>query len=62
VRHSGQREDHGRSRSPDAEDRGWSNTDRVLGGRTIKRSDDAMCGLHHALEDEERRFIGLVSK
>jgi hypothetical protein len=62
VRHSGQREDHGRSRSPDAEDRGWSNTDRVLGDRTIKRSDDAMCGLHHALGDEERRFLGLVSK
>jgi hypothetical protein len=25
-------EDHGRSRRPGAEDRGWSDIDRVLGG------------------------------
>jgi hypothetical protein len=31
-------EDHGRSRRPDVEDRGWSSTGRVLGGRMIERS------------------------
>jgi hypothetical protein len=41
-------EDHGRSRRPSAEDRGWSNTGWVLGGRMIERSNDAVCGLHHA--------------
>jgi hypothetical protein len=33
-------------------------TDRVLGGRTIERSGDAMCDLHHARGDEEREFFG----
>jgi hypothetical protein len=32
-------------------------TGRVLGGRTIERSDDAVCGLHHAHKDEERGFL-----
>jgi hypothetical protein len=27
-------------------------TGRVLGGRTIGRSGDTVCGLHHAQEDE----------
>jgi hypothetical protein len=31
-----------------AEDRGWSSTCRVFGGRTIDISDDAVCGLHRA--------------
>jgi hypothetical protein len=33
-------------------------TGRVLGGRTIGRSDDAVCGLHRARRDEEREFHG----
>jgi hypothetical protein len=55
-------EDHGRSRRPSAEDRGWSSTGRVLGGRMIERSGDAMCGLHCAQGDEECWFLGLASK
>jgi hypothetical protein len=31
---------------------------RVLGGRTIKRSGDTVCGLHRAHGDEEGRFLG----
>jgi hypothetical protein len=34
-------------------DTGWA-----LGGRTIGRSGDTMCGLHHAREDEESEFLG----
>jgi hypothetical protein len=33
-------------------------TSQVLGGRTIERSGDAVCGLHRAHGDEERRFLG----
>jgi hypothetical protein len=33
-------------------------TGRVLGGRVIERSSDAMCGLHHARGDEEHEFLG----
>jgi hypothetical protein len=32
-------------------------TGRELGGRTIERSDGAMCGLHRACGDEERGFL-----
>jgi hypothetical protein len=32
---------------------GW-----VLGGWVIKRSGGAMCGLHRAQGDEDRRFLG----
>jgi hypothetical protein len=32
-------------------------TGRVLGGRTIRRSGDAECGLHHARGDEEHEFL-----
>jgi hypothetical protein len=32
---------------------GW-----VLGGRAIKRSGGAVCGLHRARRDEERGFLG----
>jgi hypothetical protein len=51
-------ENLGRSRRPGAEDQGWSSTGRVLGGRMIRRSDDAVCGLHRAQRDEERGFPG----
>jgi hypothetical protein len=37
-----------RSRRPGVVDRGWSSTGRVLGGRTIEMSGDAVCGLHRA--------------
>jgi hypothetical protein len=37
---------------------GDSCTGRVLSGRMIRRSGDAMCGLHRARGDEERRFLG----
>jgi hypothetical protein len=33
-------------------------TGRVLSGRTIERSGDAVCGLYHAHEDENHRFLG----
>jgi hypothetical protein len=33
-------------------------TDRVLSGRVIKRSSDAVCGLYHARGDEECEFLG----
>jgi hypothetical protein len=54
----GSDEDHGKSRGPGAEDSGWSIIGQVLGGRTIERSGDAMCGLHRAQGDEERGFLG----
>jgi hypothetical protein len=54
--------DHGRSRRPGAEGREWSSVGRVLGGRTIERSGDTVCGLHRAQGDEECRFLGLASK
>jgi hypothetical protein len=37
---------------------GDGRTGRVLSGRMIRRSGDAMCGLHRALGDEERGFFG----
>jgi hypothetical protein len=40
--------DRGRSRRPGVEDQGCSSTGWVLGGRTIKRSGDAVCCLHRA--------------
>jgi hypothetical protein len=33
-------------------------TGRVLGGRVIERSGDAMYGLHRTRGDEEREFLG----
>jgi hypothetical protein len=33
-------------------------TGRVLGDRAIERSGGAVCGLHRAHGDEERRFLG----
>jgi hypothetical protein len=32
-------------------------TGRVLGGRAIERSGDAVCGLYRAHGDEEREFL-----
>jgi hypothetical protein len=58
VRHAGRDKDRGRSRRPGAEDQRWSSTGRVLGGQTIGRSGDAICGLYRAQGDEERGFLG----
>jgi hypothetical protein len=58
----GSDEDHGRIRRPGAMDWGWSSIGRVLGGWTIKRSGDAVCGLHRAQGEMERRYLGLASK
>jgi NCAIR mutase (PurE)-related protein len=33
-------------------------TGRVLGGRVIKRSDDAVCGLHRERVNEKYVFLG----
>jgi hypothetical protein len=41
---------------------GDGRTDQVLGGRTIRRSGDTVCGLHRAREDKEREFLGSTSK
>jgi hypothetical protein len=59
---AGSDEYRGRSRRPSVEDRGWSGTGRVLGGRTIERLDDVVCCLYRAQGDEEREFLGLASK
>jgi hypothetical protein len=37
---------------------GDSRTGRILGGQTIGRSDNIVCGLHRACRDEERIFFG----
>jgi hypothetical protein len=37
---------------------GDGHTGRVLGGRTIGRSVDVICGLHCARVDEEHIFLG----
>jgi hypothetical protein len=55
---TGNDEDRGRSRRPGAEDQRYSVTCRVLGGWTIRRSDDVVCNLHHARGDEEHMFLG----
>jgi hypothetical protein len=36
---------------------GDGRTGQVLGGRAIERSGGAMCDLHRARGDEERRFL-----
>jgi hypothetical protein len=51
-------EDLGRSRRLSAKDRRWSSTGQVLGGWTIWRSGDVVCGLHRAQGDEESEFLG----
>jgi hypothetical protein len=55
---AGSDEDLGRSRRLGAEDQGWSSIGRVLGGWTIERSGDAMCGLYRAQGNEKREFLG----
>jgi hypothetical protein len=55
-------ENRDRSRRPGVEDRGWSNTGRVLSGRTIGRSGDSVSGLHCARGDKKHGFVGLTSK
>jgi hypothetical protein len=57
---AGSDKDRGKSRRLGAENRGWSSIGRVLGGRTIKRSGDVVCGLHRAQGDEECRFLSLA--
>jgi hypothetical protein len=37
---------------------GDGRTGRVLGGRAIERSSGAVCCLHRARRDKERRFLG----
>jgi hypothetical protein len=54
----GSDEDRGKSRRPGVEDREWSGTGQVLSGRTIVRSGDAVCDLHHACGDEACEFLG----
>jgi hypothetical protein len=54
----GNDEDHDKSRRPGVEDQTWSSTGRVLGGRTIERSGDAMCDLYRAQRDKEHGFLG----
>jgi hypothetical protein len=36
---------------------GDDRTGRLLGGRTIRRTGDAVCGLHRARGDEEHMFL-----
>jgi hypothetical protein len=49
-------DDRDRSRRPDIEDED-GHTGRILGGRAIERSGDAVCGLHRAREHEEYVFL-----
>jgi hypothetical protein len=37
---------------------GDGRTGRVLSGRVIERSGGAVCGMHRARGDEERKFLG----
>jgi hypothetical protein len=55
-------DDRGSSRRPGVEDRGWSSTRQILGGRTIERSGDVVYNLHCTQGDEEHMFLGLASK
>jgi hypothetical protein len=58
----GSAEDQGRSSRLGADDLGWSSMSLVLSGRTIEKSGDAVCGMHRAQGDEERRCLCLASK
>jgi hypothetical protein len=57
---AGSDENRGTSRRPGAEEQGWLSTGQVLDGQMIERLGDAVCGLHHAQEDEECGFLGLA--
>jgi hypothetical protein len=48
-------EDRDRSRRPGVEDRD-GHTGQILSDRTIERLGGAVCDLHHACGDEERKF------
>jgi hypothetical protein len=37
---------------------GDGRTGRIIGGRTIRRSGDAVCGMYRAHEDEKHEFLG----
>jgi hypothetical protein len=52
----------GRRRRLGVDDRGWSNTSRILGGRTIGRLGDAVCDHHTCGGDEKHGFSSLASK
>jgi hypothetical protein len=59
---AGSNEGLDRSRRPSAEDWRWSSTGRILSGRTIEMSGDAVRGLYRAHGDEKHRFLGWASK
>jgi hypothetical protein len=54
---AGNNDDRGRSRRLDVDDWGLSSTGRILGGRTIGRSGDVVCGLHRAQETRSASFL-----
>jgi hypothetical protein len=58
----GSDEDQGRNRRLGAEDREWSSTGRVLGGRMIERPGYAVCGLQCEQGGEEHGFLVSTSK
>jgi hypothetical protein len=37
---------------------GDGRTCRIFGGRVVEMSDDVVCGLHRAREDDEHMFLG----
>jgi hypothetical protein len=51
-------EDRDRNRRPGADDRRWSSTGRVLGGRMIGRLGDAVYNVYRAQGDENYEFLG----
>jgi hypothetical protein len=55
-------EDLGSSRRSGAEDRGWPSTSQVLGGQTIGKSGDIVCGLYNAQGDDKHGFLCWASK
>jgi hypothetical protein len=54
---AGSDENRGKSRRPSAEDYGWSSADRLLGGRTIERLGDDVCGLYMHKETRSPGFL-----
>jgi hypothetical protein len=53
----GSNDDQGRSRRLGAEDQGWSSTGQILGGCTIEKLGDTVCGLHHAQGARSADFL-----
>jgi hypothetical protein len=62
LRYGGQRWGSRQEYDPGAEDRGWSSTGQVLGGQTIERLGDVVCGLYRAQGGKEGGLIGWTSK